>query len=186
MATVRPGTERASVCATWSNVLWSSLRTITRHSPPSPLPGPSTRGSSTVWLTGLRLAVPAPQDGENDGHGCRDRAKDLGVLQARDEHRADDLADGQRALLGGRRGGLRARRCRRRRGRRRADGPRRRRRGRGGGLGPAARLGAGGGRGGGGGRRLRAGRLRLGRGRLRLGLGGSRTAGEHGLEVLRE
>src|SRR3954471_11188782 len=106
MATVRPGMLRASVCATWSNVLWSSLRTITRHSPPSPLPGPSTRGSSTVWLTGLRLAVPAPQDGENDGHGCRDRAKDLGVLQARDEHRADDLADGQRALLGGMCGGV--------------------------------------------------------------------------------
>ena len=40
-----------AIGTTWSKVLWSSLRTITRHSPPRPLPGPSTRGSSTVWLT---------------------------------------------------------------------------------------------------------------------------------------
>src|SRR3954447_16265284 len=101
MATVRPGTERASVWATWSDVLWSSLRTITRHSPPRPLPGPSTRGSSTVWLTRPRLSVPPPENGERD-HGCSDRAKHLGVLQARDEHRSDDLADRQRGVLGGR------------------------------------------------------------------------------------
>src|ERR671922_1541555 len=44
-----PGMQRASVNATWSNVLWSSLRTITRQSPPRSLPGPWTRGSSTVW-----------------------------------------------------------------------------------------------------------------------------------------
>src|SRR6186997_2188947 len=44
-----PGMQRASVKATWSNVLWSSLRTITRQSPPRSLPGPWTRGSSTVW-----------------------------------------------------------------------------------------------------------------------------------------
>src|SRR3954465_7081383 len=44
-----PGMQRARVNATWSNVLWSSLRTITRQSPPRSLPGPWTRGSSTVW-----------------------------------------------------------------------------------------------------------------------------------------
>src|SRR5690349_13322302 len=38
----------ASVSATWSKVLWLSLRTTTLHSPPSPLAGPPTRGSSTV------------------------------------------------------------------------------------------------------------------------------------------
>src|SRR3954453_17113917 len=40
----------ARVWATWSNVLWSSLRTITRHLSSNPEPGPWTRGSSTVWL----------------------------------------------------------------------------------------------------------------------------------------
>src|SRR5919202_7120869 len=44
-----PGIQRASVCATWSNVLWSSLRTITRQWPPSPEPGSRVRGSSIVW-----------------------------------------------------------------------------------------------------------------------------------------
>src|SRR3954451_12776080 len=39
---------RASDCATWSNVLWSSLRTITRQLSPSPEPGPPVRGSSIV------------------------------------------------------------------------------------------------------------------------------------------
>src|SRR3954447_15787977 len=135
MATVRPGTERASVWATWSDVLWSSLRTITRHSPPRPLPGPSTRGSSTVWLTAFRLSVPAPENGKNGDDECADRAKHLGVLEPRDEHRSDDLANRQRALLGG----LRTRRRGRRRRRRRADGAGRRRGGRGGGLGPTAR-----------------------------------------------
>src|ERR1700730_11043441 len=47
--------KRANVRATWSNVLWLSLRTITRHEPPRPLPGVPTRGFSTVWLT-------SPQD----------------------------------------------------------------------------------------------------------------------------
>src|SRR5687768_10525255 len=40
--------KRLSVRATWSNVLWSSLRTITRQWPPSPVPGPLTRGLSIV------------------------------------------------------------------------------------------------------------------------------------------
>src|SRR5689334_2292009 len=39
---------RARQTATWSNVLWSSLRTMTRQSPPWPVPGPSTRGRSIV------------------------------------------------------------------------------------------------------------------------------------------
>src|SRR5271167_4152585 len=42
--------NRESVRATWSNVLWSSLRTITFHASPEPLPGGPTRGASTVWL----------------------------------------------------------------------------------------------------------------------------------------
>src|SRR3954469_21279331 len=41
---------RASDCATWSKVLWSSLRTITRQLSPSPEPGPPVRGSSVVSL----------------------------------------------------------------------------------------------------------------------------------------
>src|SRR5919198_3335418 len=52
-----PGTYRASVCATWSNVLWSSLRTITRHSPPTPLPGSRVRGSSIVCPTVSNLPL---------------------------------------------------------------------------------------------------------------------------------
>src|SRR5215208_4126080 len=47
---------RASVCATWSNVLWSSLRTMTRQLPPSSLSGPSGRGSWTVSDTPRRVA----------------------------------------------------------------------------------------------------------------------------------
>ena len=39
---------RASDSATWSKVLKSSFRTTTRQSPPTPLPGPPKRGSSTV------------------------------------------------------------------------------------------------------------------------------------------
>src|SRR4051794_15756206 len=39
---------RASESATWSKVLWSSLRTITRQLSPSPEPGPPVRGSSIV------------------------------------------------------------------------------------------------------------------------------------------
>src|SRR4051794_28162892 len=46
---------RASVSATWSNVLWSSLRTITRQAPPSPLSGPATSGRSMV--SGISLVV---------------------------------------------------------------------------------------------------------------------------------
>src|SRR6478672_7583150 len=51
-ASVTPGMKRASVRATCSNVLWSSLRTITLHEPPRPLPGAPARGTSTVSLTG--------------------------------------------------------------------------------------------------------------------------------------
>src|SRR5215204_3595551 len=47
---------RASVCATWSNVLWSSLRTMTRQLPPRSLSGPSGRGSWTVSDTSRRVA----------------------------------------------------------------------------------------------------------------------------------
>src|SRR5919108_5134994 len=97
-----PGTCRASVWATWSKVLWSSLRTITRHSPPRPLPGPSIRGSSTVSLTALRLAISPPQDSENRGPDGGQAAEHLRVAQAPQQDRADDLADRQRALLGGR------------------------------------------------------------------------------------
>src|ERR1700730_4275407 len=39
----------ASVRATWSKVLWSSLRTMTRQEPSIPVPGPPTRGNSMVW-----------------------------------------------------------------------------------------------------------------------------------------
>src|SRR5215218_1912268 len=51
-----PGIVPARVWATCSNVLWSSLRTITRQAPPRPLPGPAVRGSSTVWLTCRTIA----------------------------------------------------------------------------------------------------------------------------------
>src|SRR3954452_20266731 len=65
--------KRARVRATWSKVLWSSLRTITRQLPPTPLPGPEVRGRSMVrpvilaegspslWRRGLPgpLAMPA-------------------------------------------------------------------------------------------------------------------------------
>src|SRR5271165_6419711 len=54
-----PGMNRASVRATWSKVLWSSLRTITFQEPPKPLPGPSMRGSSTVSLTRQRISTTA-------------------------------------------------------------------------------------------------------------------------------
>src|SRR3954447_8488539 len=47
-ATLIPGIVRASESATWSKVLWSSLRTITRQLSPSPEPGPPVRGSSIV------------------------------------------------------------------------------------------------------------------------------------------
>ena len=43
-----PGITRASVLATWSKVLWSSLRTITCQLPPRPEPGPALRGRSIV------------------------------------------------------------------------------------------------------------------------------------------
>src|SRR5215207_4331528 len=100
-ARLTPGMKRARQRATWSNVLWSSLRTITRHSPPRPLPGPSTRGSSTVWLTAPRLAVPQPSHGREDRQQARQQAaQDLRVAQALGEHRADDLADRQGALIG--------------------------------------------------------------------------------------
>src|SRR5215217_9420577 len=50
--TLTPGIVRASESATWSNVLWSSLRTITRQLSPSPEPGPPVRGSSIVSVIG--------------------------------------------------------------------------------------------------------------------------------------
>ena len=43
-----PGSTLARVAATCSKVLWLSLRTITRHSPPRPEPGPEVRGRSSV------------------------------------------------------------------------------------------------------------------------------------------
>src|SRR5258708_7729746 len=43
-----PGKTRASAWATCSKVLWLSLRSITRQSPPRSEPGPSVRGLSTV------------------------------------------------------------------------------------------------------------------------------------------
>src|SRR3954454_24068177 len=52
-----PGMNWLSVRATWSNVLWSSLRTITRQCPPSPLPGPAVRGRSMVWAMPARIPV---------------------------------------------------------------------------------------------------------------------------------
>src|SRR4051812_898307 len=51
---------RASVWATPSNVLWSSLRTITRQAPPMPEPGPFVRGSSMVWLMRGRIGARTP------------------------------------------------------------------------------------------------------------------------------
>src|ERR671927_152677 len=79
MSTVIPGTYLSSVCATWSNVLWSSLRTITRHSPPTPLPGSRVRGSSIVCPTlsnlPLSLRPVAIETGPQRGgrHGLQER-----------------------------------------------------------------------------------------------------------------
>src|SRR5215217_4646069 len=56
--TLTPGIVRASVSATWSNVLWSSLRTITRQLSPSPEPGPPVRGSSIVSVIGASGYLP--------------------------------------------------------------------------------------------------------------------------------
>src|SRR4051794_39022282 len=69
---------RASVCATWSNVLWSSLRTITRHAPPSPLSGPATRGRSMVCGIPLVVARAVPVAAQTgvlllEGHRLLDR-----------------------------------------------------------------------------------------------------------------
>src|SRR5215210_7242578 len=49
---------RASESATWSKVLWSSLRTITRQLSPSPEPGPPVRGSSIVSVIGASGYLP--------------------------------------------------------------------------------------------------------------------------------
>ncbi len=57
-AIVTPGMNRASVRATWSKVLWSSLRTITLHESPMPVPGPPVRGSSMVSLIGHQDKAP--------------------------------------------------------------------------------------------------------------------------------
>src|SRR5918992_1006523 len=43
-----PGMTRARVSATWSKVLWLSLRTMTIQLPPRPDPGSALRGLSTV------------------------------------------------------------------------------------------------------------------------------------------
>src|SRR3954467_7945786 len=43
-----PGMVMARDSATWSNVLYSSLQTITCHEPPVPVSGPLVRGSSTT------------------------------------------------------------------------------------------------------------------------------------------
>src|SRR5512132_601924 len=88
MSTVMPGIRRARVFATWSNVLWSSLRTITRHSPPSPLPGSRVRGISTVSLTLWNLPVllapvamqPGPQ--RRGRHGLQERLHDARIGRA--------------------------------------------------------------------------------------------------------
>src|SRR2546421_2935131 len=49
--------KRASVRATWSNVLWLSLRTMTRQLSSRPVPGPFVRGSSTV--DGIAARIPS-------------------------------------------------------------------------------------------------------------------------------
>src|SRR3954470_2501618 len=63
-ATLIPGMVRASVKATWSKGLWSSLRTITRQAPPSPLSGPAVRGRSMVCGIPLVVAAPVPLEAE--------------------------------------------------------------------------------------------------------------------------
>src|SRR4051794_8272242 len=60
-----PGRVRASKVATWSNVLWSSLRTITRQLSPSPDPGPPVRGSSTV--SDISRSVPGRSSSDTAG-----------------------------------------------------------------------------------------------------------------------
>ena len=41
--------------ATWSKVLWLSLRTMTRQSPPCPDSGPALRGRSIVFVDTARM-----------------------------------------------------------------------------------------------------------------------------------
>src|SRR6185503_16948653 len=50
-----PGMKQLRARATPSNVLWSSLRTMTRQLPPRSEPGPDVRGFSIVWLTAPRV-----------------------------------------------------------------------------------------------------------------------------------
>ena len=51
-----PGMKLLSALATPSNVLWSSLRTMTRQLPPRPEPGPDVRGFSIVWTGQKEIA----------------------------------------------------------------------------------------------------------------------------------
>ena len=52
--------KRASVRATWSKVLWLSLRTMTRQLSSRPVPGPLVRGSSTVEVIAARIPRKQP------------------------------------------------------------------------------------------------------------------------------
>src|SRR3954469_1249104 len=81
---------RASDCATWSNVLWSSLRTITRQLSPSPEPGPPVRGSSIVsviacsgYPPGLREIPVQAEVGLVERRGLEDRGRGLARLLLR-------------------------------------------------------------------------------------------------------
>src|SRR3954471_20270288 len=96
---VTPGITRASVCATWSKVLWSSLRTMTRQAPPRPLPGSPVRGSSMVWL--MRSGYPTfslPVTGKSAVHRVgRDRLQVSGARALVEV--GEDLAHRRHVLL---------------------------------------------------------------------------------------
>jgi hypothetical protein len=60
------------VWATWSKVLWLSLRTITRQFPPRPESGPAVRGRSTVEvdIALIMRQIPPRSDDLKDRQGA--------------------------------------------------------------------------------------------------------------------
>src|SRR3954453_8383579 len=95
-SSVTPGSTPARVAATWSKVLWLSLRTITRQLPPRPEPGPAVRGRSIVPVDMLGRLRRLKGAGNPD-HNVVDAADDpVAVLD-----RADDDRGGTAGELAG-------------------------------------------------------------------------------------
>src|ERR1700691_3333829 len=91
---------RASVRATWSKVLWSSLRTITRHESPRPLPGDPIRGSSIVWPVIMRQDNAQPYNCEHERRSSPAAGAARPALDDAHLRRAFDGEGFQRAVSG--------------------------------------------------------------------------------------